>query len=158
MWSKEEGLGLMKAGGMAGGRQAENPIEAMEGIPTLLEDSPTVMAGSYTETLDSQWGSPTTPAGNLTGRIQTDGVLVLLDLHLTMTVDPLGQATLLILCMVSGDLLPLVEIGPQGQVTQTKAEEGQCKGLVVLGTLHRAGEPRKGPLVVRHQSCSEGPH
>ena len=156
MESKEEGL--MKVGGMVGGRQAENPIEAMEGIPILLEDSPTVMAGSHTETLGSQWGSLTTLAGNLTERIQTDGVLVLLDLHPTMTVDPPGQATLLILCMVSGDFLPLVVIGPQRQVTQTKAEEGQCKDRVVLGTLHRDGEPCQGLLVVRHQSCSEGPH
>ena len=51
MGSKEEGLGLMKVGEMVGGRQAENPIEAMEGIPTLLEDSLTVMVGSLTEML-----------------------------------------------------------------------------------------------------------
>ena len=151
--SKEKGLGLM--GGTEGGRQAEKPTE--EGIPILLEDSPAVKAGSRTETLGSQWESLTTLVENLTGRIQTDGVLVL-DLHLTMTVDPQGQATLLILCLVTGALLPSVEIGLQGQVTQTKAEEGQCKGPVVLGILHRAGEPRQGLQVVLHQSCSEGPH
>ena len=158
MGSKEEGLGLMKVGGMVGGSQAENPIEAMEGIPIHLEDSPTVMAGSHTETLRSQWGSLTTPAGNLTGRIQTDGVLVLLDLNPTMTVDPPGQATLLILCLVSGDFLPLVVIGPQCQVTQTKAEEGHCKDRVVLGTLHRDGEPRQGLQVILHQSFLVGPN
>ena len=115
MGSKEEGLGLM--GGMVGGRQAENLTEALAGIPILLEDNCSVKAGSRTETLGSQWGSLTTLAGNFTGKIQIDGVLVL-DLHLTMTVDPQGQATLLITCMLSeGDLLPLVEIGPQGQVT-----------------------------------------
>ena len=113
MGSKEEGLGLM--GGMVGGRQAEKLTEALAGIPIFLEDSPSVKAGSHTETLGSQWGSLTTLAGNFTGKIQTGGVLVQ---DLTMTVDPQGQATLLILCMLSeGDLLPLVEIGPQGQVT-----------------------------------------
>jgi len=153
--SMREGLRLMR--GMVGGGQAENDIEALEEIPIVLEDRPTVMAGSSTETLGSQWGSLTILVDHLTERILTDEALVL-DLHLTMTVDPQGQATLVILCMVNGDLLPLAEIGPQDQVTQTKAEEGQCKGLVVLGTLHRAGEPRQGLQVILHQSFLVGPN
>ena len=48
--SKEEGL-MMKVGGMVG----ENLIiEALEGNPTLLEDSRTIMEGSRTETLGFQ--------------------------------------------------------------------------------------------------------
>ena len=145
----------MKVGGMVGEREVEIPtVEAQEGIPTLLEDSLTVMVGSLTEMLGFRWGSRTE---NPSGMIQTDGVLVL-DPHLTTTIDLRGLATLLSQCIVSGDLLPLVGTGLQGQVTQSKAGEGQCKDLVVLGTLHRDGEPGLDLQAVPHQSYSEGPH
>ena len=156
MENKEE-EGLMKVGGMVGEREAENLLEALEEIPILLEDSPSVIAGSHSETLGFRWGSLMITAENPSGRIQTDEVLVL-DPHFTTTVDLQDQTTLLSQCIVSGDLLPLVGTGLQGQVTQSKAGEGQCKDLVVLGTLHRDGGPGLDLQVVLHQSFSEGPH